>query len=200
MTDGERERLAQAIKKAMSRAREMAVQQTPPKASTDAPKPSPRDRPISFTPALLAAVIERRKVQTRRPVRPVPATVRDGVPYEEDGSAIDPICRVGDRLWVQEKWSREGEQFVYERDGADEVHWKSPRFMPKAAARLFLAVTGMQLARLRTIDAASAVAEGCGGNDPVASFLALWDSIYGSGEFAAPHDPWVWVISFERAQ
>ena len=29
-------------------------------------------------------------------------------------------------------------------------------------------------------------------------FLSVWDTIYGTTEFASTNDPWVWAIGFER--
>lgn len=159
-----------------------------------------RERPISFTPALLQAIVEGRKTQTRRPVRPIPERVSDGVAYQAEAKAIVPKYNAGDRLWVQEKWARTHGGFVYERGGAAEARWKSSRFMPRAAARVFLSVASVRLERLQAIEEVSATAEGCEGPEARLAFLTLWDSIYGEGEFAAGNDPWVWAIAFRVAQ
>lgn len=163
----------------------------------------PRQRSISFTPALLDAVLAGTKVVTRRPIRPKPVHVADGVALAESGETIAPIYHAGDRLWIQEKWARCGSGgtsfFVYERDRLHQSKWISSRFMPRVAARSFLRVGEVGISRLKSITDAQAVAEGVGDvTKPVAAFIVLWDSIYGETEFASCHDPWVWTIAFTR--
>lgn len=202
MHAGDRETLAAELKRAFESVAPASAKPDVP-STTDASGGS-----ISFTQPLLRAVFAVEKTQTRRPIRPVPASVRDGMPLNADGSPIAPLYRVGERLWVREKWARLedacGERFVYAIDGPNaHVRWNSSRFMPRAAARTFLRVTQIDIARLTTIRDEDAVREGIVAASsmfgPRAAFMALWDSIYGDGEFASALDPWVWIVSFERA-
>lgn len=93
--------------------------------------------------------------------------------------------------------------------------WKRPAlFMPKAAARIWLEITGVRVERLQGISEGDAMAEGvapkwepgCSGRlmeafsgfsfRPAASAYAdLWESINGAGSWDA--NPWVWVVEFK---
>lgn len=208
MSEDDRERLATELKRAMrflneKRPRRVRIDpptRAVPPASAMARSSSP-GKSISFTPALLEAVLTGHKTQTRRPIRPAPITIESGVALAENGEAIAPIYLPADRLWLREKWARPGKDpdsgFVYARDQHAGVRWRSSRFMPAAAARTFLRVQRVTPARLMSISPSDAKREGIRDlQDPIASFIELWDSIYGQGEFAARNDPWVWVIEF----
>lgn len=157
---------------------------------------------ISFTMPLLRAVLSGRKTQTRRPIRPAPARIEAGVPITNSGSSIAPIARVGDQLWVREKWARlEDGRFVYAADEPSRrVRWISSRYMPRSAARDFLKVEGIEIERLSAIDEDAALAEGAEPADmmygPRAWFMGAWNAIYGETEFNSINDPWVWVLRF----
>lgn len=84
--------------------------------------------------------------------------------------------------------------------------WKRPAiFMPRAASRLDLAVTGRRVERLQDISEADAIAEGTrnslhlpGGRFARENFAHLWWTIHGDGSWEA--NPWVWAITFKRMQ
>lgn len=139
-----------------------------------------------------------------------------------------PYGAAGDRLWVREVWAvdapldqvRSAHEDAmpgisygpyYRADAANRnagLIWRSPLFMPKWAARLWLTIIDVRVERLQDISEEDARAEGCvayiwtqhgvdGASEPaVTSYAARWDSINGK---RAPwaSDPWVWVISFE---
>lgn len=95
--------------------------------------------------------------------------------------------------------------------------WRSPRFMPRWAARLFVRITDVRAQRLQDISEADAIAEGCSPSgwfptyaDPdnvtgaeiapaVEAYAALWDSINAKRSPWA-RNPWVWAITFERIE
>lgn len=95
------------------------------------------------------------------------------------------------------------------RGGAVPQWWKRPAiFMPRAASRLTLRLTGVRVQRLQEIDEADAWAEGVqewmGKETPwkgelapasVHAYAALWEHINGAGSWAAA--PWVWALTFE---
>lgn len=77
--------------------------------------------------------------------------------------------------------------------------WKPSIFMPRAASRITLEITGVRVERLRDISPHDALAEGVGHNtmgNPAVDYQNLWESINGPGSWEA--NPWVWVISFRR--
>jgi hypothetical protein len=89
-----------------------------------------------------------------------------------------PYGQPGDRLWVREAWRVEalinnlapremvlsGASIVYEADNKPQP-WQGKlrpsMFMPRAASRITLEVTGVRVQRLQEISEADAIAEGC---------------------------------------
>jgi hypothetical protein len=156
----------------------------------------------------------------------------DGLEYAELGKGVfchrKPRYKIGDILYAQETWGI-GIQMtggiIYKADYADTPKnkiplaegekWKSSRFMPKAAARLFLQVTDVRVERLQEITASDALKEGVINNfatclvslnaeadNTIAGFRKLWDKVYRSyqADFNAMWNgnPWVFAYSFER--
>lgn len=101
------------------------------------------------------------------------------------------------------------------KGGVTPTWWKRPAiFMPRAASRITLEVTGVRVERLQDISEADALAEGIvqlrdGGfglpagehyhaADPRISYWSLWEHINGTGSVEA--NPWVWVVEFRRLE
>lgn len=205
-----------------------------------------RERPIPFTTDMVRAILEGRKTQTRREIKPQPdcdrialgITSRNSNPrvMAQIGGKYRIPCKYGcpgDRLWVKETysvlpaWQGPGDEtpdyvnYVYKAI-ASEIEapfinfetpkWKSPRFMPKEAARLFLEITDIRMERLWAITNEDAIKEGVeawpDGNfksyhghpgkyaNARDSFLSLWESIKGKESYES--NPWVWVITFKN--
>lgn len=141
---------------------------------------------------------------------------------------IKPPCHMGDILYIRETWAflpcmdctREGTDcgrtcvtyedkdsisdgcFVYraEHPTPDRVSWSPSIHMPKAAARIWLRVTGVRVERLQDIDDDGIVAEGL---EIGAPFEELWDSTIKKSDldrYGWDANPWVWVIEFERCE
>lgn len=164
-------------------------------------------RPILFSGEMVRAILEGRKTQTRRVVKPQPAYVIDSV-------WVCPYGRPGDGLWVRETWAPNSQAgvFSYAADWAAGVkhvsRWRPSIHMPRAASRISLEVVGVRVERLREISEADALAEGCADSEmvdgvpmwcsAVEKYMDLWEKINGEGSWAV--NPWVWVVEFRRVE
>lgn len=184
-----------------------------------------KEHPIIFGSEMVKAILEGRKTQTRRVVKPNPAIA----PLAEC-----PYGNIGDRLWVREIWTEgynrpfiesEGDDenavFIIYKDGSELCRpcpavtaeqwgdfsldgdlnpiWKSPIFMPRWASRIDLRITNIRFEQLWAISESDARAEGvsCDLNCR-RPFTELWDSINAKRGYGWATNPWVWVIEFER--
>ncbi len=147
----------------------------------------------------------------------------DGIGW--DGHSIyKPKYQIGDILWVRETWSKghfvdeDGkvvyEGFVYKAGGGfddfepnyelSEFRWKSSRFMPRKAARIFLEVTNVRVEKLWDIKDENIINEGISikDTDPKTllykEFAILWESIHGKDSWQL--NPWIWVYEFKRQE
>jgi hypothetical protein len=83
-------------------------------------------------------------------------------------------------------------------------HARPALFMPRAASRILLDVTGVRVERLQDISEADAMAEGVGQQAPDDAtaardwYAGLWERINGAGSWDA--NPWVWVVTFEQSK
>jgi len=149
-------------------------------------------------------------------------------------SSLCPYGKLGDLLWVKETWRVEQEldnhkpsEFsgwsVNYKDhrirmlgfgDTDWGRWRSPRFMPKWAARIWFEITGVRVEKVQDISEEDALAEGCRGLSwyrhpssgivtddgllPSEEFRDLWDSINAKRGHSWETNPFVWVIEFKR--
>ncbi len=126
-----------------------------------------------------------------------------------------PYGLPGDRLWVKETWSMSGIDLVtYKADGQTRIlpglhddywqrgsQWRSGRFMPKWASRIWLEITGVRAGRILDISPDDILAEGSPIADPQGAagwFLEIWDSINKSRGFGIDINPWTWALTFKR--
>lgn len=129
------------------------------------------EKPILFNQDMIHAILEGRKVQTRRIIKPQPekSIERDpkgGKPlaFWKDCSAwVKPPYQVGDVMWVRETWqyivAEESEGYVYRasqngidwEQNSDDWKWKPSIFMPHEAARIFLKITDVKVQRIQDI-------------------------------------------------
>lgn len=128
-------------------------------------------RPILFSTAMVQAILDGRKTQTRRVVKPQPEYTRGFVgPIhwigDKDGKEIKcPYGEPGDILWVRETWCPPHHLipesgYVYKADDNRPFRWKPSIHMPFAAARIFLRVKSVRVERLHDISEADVIAEG----------------------------------------
>lgn len=186
-----------------------------------------KERPILFSGPMVNAILDGRKTQTRRVVKPQGAILTDelarslGVrPPETKNQPVIacPYGAVGDRLWVRETWfsppkpNNECIGFAADREyPPDVVYRKRPSIhMPRWASRITLEVTGVRVERLQDISDADCVAEGCPGwYSPMHPDQGNTDGRTPSEEYRdlweSIHGPksweandWVWVVEFAR--
>lgn len=139
------------------------------------------DKPILFSAPMVRALLEGRKSQTRRILKPQPP---DGLMPEcmaiaGEAQPVGALWSRGDRLWVREAfaygWPVEENQafpvcdqehaITFRADGNRPFGgicsgWKSPIHMPRWASRLTLVVCDVRVQRLQEISEADAKAEG----------------------------------------
>lgn len=137
-----------------------------------------RERPILFSAPMVRAILSGSKSQTRRVVKPQPAS---GGACAGCGAVVDSGYRVGgDRLYVRETWQAiDGNEralrimtephpsrgWIEYAATVPEGHEPPPRWrpsihMPRWASRITLEVTGVRVERLQDISEADALAEG----------------------------------------
>jgi len=138
-------------------------------------------KPILFSGPMVRAIIDGRKIMTRRVIKPQPdiddpciiehpMALEDdliGFTYQTEQGETKRAGKFhnGDVLWVRETWRYGCKQdeipYDYLADySSSSRKWKSAMFMPRIAARLFLKVTGIRLERLQDITEYDAKREG----------------------------------------
>lgn len=185
-----------------------------------------KERPILFSAPMVRALLDGKKTQTRRIIKPQPL---DGQPPV----ANCPYGRPGDRLWVKEAWRsaaalddstpveiglklfKAGHHLPhapieYQADRSRR-HWelgslpqetgrvRSAIHMPRWASRMQLEIVAARVERLQDISEADALAEGMqptGAKPAVESYRELFEAINGNGSWDA--NPWIWVVEFRK--
>lgn len=159
--------------------------------------------PRLLTGEMVRAVLSGHKTAIRWPLRRQPVedvAKRKGEWVWEDveGHIFPAPVRPGDVIWVRETWSQDdpGIPPVYRADGRDMGgKWKPAIHMPRRAARLFLSVTEVSLARIQDITETDALTEGVSTRR---HFRALWDELYGKRSYGWDANPYVWGVRFQR--
>jgi len=137
-----------------------------------------KERPILFSTPMVQAILEGRKTQTRRIIKPQPFKKDNIWEYTKKSHAtvspdkildcpIPPIkCPYGapgDVLWVRETFRLfKNDFYVYKANYKfpEAFRWKPSIYMPKAAARLWLKITDLRVERLQDITEQDAKSEG----------------------------------------
>ena len=141
-------------------------------------------KPILFNTEMVKAILDERKTQTRRIIKPQPSAPRwNNIGWlgwdDGHGCRMKPPCEQGDVLWVRETWGKltecdvfppyepHEERFIYRADRGDPDHfqakWHPSIHMPKDAARIFLHVKNVRVEQLHDISVLDAINEGCCG-------------------------------------
>ncbi|GHU88128.1 hypothetical protein FACS1894202_03680 [Clostridia bacterium] len=185
-------------------------------------------KPILFSTDMVRAILDGRKTQTRRVLKPQPK----GTPhynslryhwYDPYLGTVNPELqflndvipmprqpfRAGDILWVRETWLEAEGSYHYLADTTSEIQrcltddghrWKPSIHMPFEAARLLLGVTDVRAERLSDISLEDIKAEGIIDPEKL-SFPDLWSSTIKPKDrekYGWSANPWVWVYTFEK--
>ena len=121
----------------------------------------------------------------------------------------DAISAWEERIWISlseelnAKGVKCGEAGIYRWEGESPVRWRPSIHMPKWAARIWLRVTDVRVERLQEATDQDVIAEGFEwdlGAAARGTFRDLWDELNGPRGYGWDVNPWVWVVSFERAE
>ena len=186
-----------------------------------------KERPILFSGDMVRAILEGRKTQTRRTVKPqpgdhmrIPMLTQNGWQFMTHPDQLRdtvsswrcPFGIPGDRLWVRETWAEFAGiepqvEIVYRADKLFDTEakehlignkWRPSIYMPRWASRITLEITGIRVERLHDISYHDAVAEGCGGMlEPATVYFQCVWKDI-NGEDSWNANPWVWVIEFKK--
>lgn len=153
-------------------------------------------KPILFNTEMVRAVLDRRKICTRRLVKFLPGENPQWTGYIRDGLMLyngknEPCIRKapyqpGDILYVRETWGypialNSDKQYVFRADEVaesgfknDSHIWHPSIHMPKEAARIWLKVTGVRAERLQEMKPVDVIKEG--------AYPDCWDCLNTYGE------------------
>lgn len=170
-------------------------------------------KPILFSTEMVQAILEGRKTQTRRIIKPQPEqsnVILDGIKQNvfmlKDCATPKGWLqhklhnfKIGDILWVRETWqttwneNKKNWDTIYKADGGywidDDgiMKWKPSIYMPKKRARIFLEVTNVRVERLRDISEDDAIAEGIE-RVSIAPFVHRFKNYLCNNKFIGPKD------------
>lgn len=146
-----------------------------------------KERPIIFNSEMVRAILDGRKTQTRRPIKPQPIQPKEGAYFDkyykgpqwnwfskDNKQFLDqiincPYGKVGDRLWVRESFIVQGDgsfsDVVYRVDHCDNsgkgtAPWKPSIHMPRWASRISLEITDVRVERVQEITDGDGRSEG----------------------------------------
>jgi hypothetical protein len=187
---------------------------------------APAGRSILFSGPMVRALLAGTKTQTRRALTGPPELARNRFGQPGDrlwvretffafgswATRFNP-AKGRDEWFFTDMTRASGHAWRYEADGgpgadpqarreagaAPAWHKRSALFMPRAASRIVLEITGVRIERLQAIGAADALAEGFAPgavDDPVLAYRGVWERINGAGSWEA--NPLVWVVEFAR--
>lgn len=191
---------------------------------------APKERPILFSGAMVRALLDGTKTQTRRVVKPVRGYEHNDVcrpdmaaeswdvwwhgTHETVGvMQTCPYGLPGERLWVREAVAEISCRLTYRADTDDGAHcvvkrWTPSNHMPRWASRILLEITSVRVERLQDIGTEEIQAEGVVTADAdimergCRARVIDFTNLWESINGAGSWDanPWVWVVEFKRVQ
>lgn len=153
-----------------------------------------KERPLLFSSAMVHAILEGRKTQTRRIVKLTDSGRVKGVGspknwHIDDHDVVNacPYGIPGDRLWVKETFAHWSPKIIKYRadgecsDGDRREHytpgkWRPSIFMPRWASRILLEITNVRVELLQDITEDGALAEG------IEKLTGQFDGCYAAGQ------------------
>lgn len=181
---------------------------------------------ILFKPEMIKAIVEGRKTETRRVIKPQPCHNMVERFWQK------PRYQPGETVYIKEAWAlhewilpnvlhddlwiflnfRDGERRRYRfsewPEGFDKSHhvrngrgeWQSPLFFKEIFARDFIKILNLRAERLQEISSPDIYAEGLPDiayvATPIQWYKQVWNSI--NKEYPWESNPFVWVYKFER--
>lgn len=176
-----------------------------------------KEHPILFSGPMVRAILEDRKIQTRRIFKFKETNQTHSQPdkFQKEHFCLEwcPYGKVGDHLWVRETWkqgffeTKYSNGIIYKADKEKALGmveyaggWKPSIHMPRWASRITLEITGIRVERLQDISGCDAALEGVIAyhtyNGYKLKFEELWEQINGEGSWNL--NPWVWVLQFKK--
>ena len=173
------------------------------------------EKPIIFSTPMVQAILEGRKTQTRRVIKPQPTLNFAGRwVWPLPKSKIHKGCctkvytasrewweyllpeqfpyQPGDLLWVRETWLKADDGYHYKADikapKACGYKWRPSIHMPKEAARIWLEVTNVKNEWLQDITEEDAKAEGVPSHDDYPIYRCFCSTCEGYGLIGAVGD------------
>jgi hypothetical protein len=171
-----------------------------------------KDYPILFSAPMVRAILEGRKAQTRRVIKPQPTESN----VDTVSISYCPYGEPGGRLWVRETWAGDDwTGYAYKATDPDALpfgeevsfeKWKPSIHMPRGASRITLEIMNVRVEKLQSIDNHESWREGIPEfgnwieNDGEAKdeFARLWNKINEARGYGWNTNPWVWVIEFRK--
>lgn len=125
----------------------------------------------------------------------------EGPSFDGFGEPLDPDIFTRSLKGADIEWLK-SRPTEYRADTGGDGPWRSPLFMPKWAARIWLRITDVRVERVQDISKEDTYAEGVIYPPrawSIANFAELWDAINGKRPGCSwQSNPWVFAISFER--
>lgn len=181
-----------------------------------------KERQIKFSSKMMNAILEGRKTQTRRPVKPEIVSDIEYVGGSDEENEKFDFVGLMHGTWKSDDGTAWGPEWLvycteYPEEGVVPVGSLygaiGDHLLATDGERTSeIEMTGFRVERLQDISEQDAIAEGISrvGSDtawkdylrsgiylanPVDSFNSLWQSIYGDESWSS--NPWVWVIEFK---
>lgn len=189
-----------------------------------------KESPILFNGDMVRAVLAGQKTQTRRAVVPPTRTRGNHgsiCPYGQPGDRLWVRERWAADMSFDDLPPRmlapRGMPIYYHATAqCMDYKWRPSIHMPRWASRITLEITDVLKERVQNITSDGAIAEGAYevrkvGDDiahatwtmdgldwrydtPREAFAATWDSLYAARGLGWDVNPWVWVVTFKRAE